>query len=54
MCIRDRPYTVPKDGAIEYTYFVVPSGFTQDTWVTDAEIRPGNRKVCLLYTSRCV
>jgi len=24
---------------------VVPSGFTQDTWVTDAEIRPGNRAV---------
>jgi hypothetical protein len=40
-----KPYTVPKDGTIEYTYFVVPSGFTKDTWVTDAEIRPGNRKV---------
>jgi hypothetical protein len=40
-----KPYTVPKDGTIEYTYFVVPSGFTQDTWVTDAEIRPGNRAV---------
>ena len=40
-----KPYTVPKDGTIEYTYFVVPSGFKQDTWVTDAEIRPGNRKV---------
>ena len=40
-----KPYTVPKNGTIEYTYFVVPSGFTQDTWVTDAEIRPGNRAV---------
>jgi mono/diheme cytochrome c family protein len=27
-----KPYTVPKEGTIEYTYFVVPSGFTKDTW----------------------
>jgi hypothetical protein len=40
-----KPYTVPKNGTIEYTYFVVPSGFTQDTWVIDAEVRPGNRAV---------
>ncbi len=40
-----KAYTVPKTGTIEYTYFVIPSGFTQDTWVEDAEIRPGNRSV---------
>ena len=38
-------YTVPKTGTVEYTYFVIPGGFTKDTWVTDAEIRPGNRAV---------
>ena len=40
-----KPYTVPQTGTIEYTYFVVPTGFTQDTWIADAEIRPGNRAV---------
>ena len=40
-----KPYSVPADGVIEYTYIVVPSGFTKDTWVTAAEILPGNRQV---------
>ena len=39
------PYTVPKTGTIQYTYFIVPSGLTKDTWVTDAEVRAGNRSV---------
>ena len=40
-----KPYTVPATGTIEYTYFVVPSGFTKDTWVIDGEVRPTNRSV---------
>jgi hypothetical protein len=40
-----KPYSVPADGVIDYTYIVVPSGFTKDTWVTAAEILPGNRQV---------
>ncbi len=40
-----KPYKVPASGTIAYTYFVVPSGFTKDTWVLDAEVRPGNRAV---------
>lgn len=40
-----KPYNVPADGVIEYTYIVVPTGFTKDTWVTAAELLPGNRKV---------
>jgi len=40
-----KAYSVPKTGTVEYTYFVIPSGFTKDTWVEDAEIRPGNRSV---------
>jgi len=40
-----KAYTVPKTGTVEYTYFIIPSGFTKDTWVEDAEIRPGNRAV---------
>jgi hypothetical protein len=34
-----KPYTVPATGTIEYTYFVIPSGFKKDTWVIDGEVR---------------
>ncbi len=40
-----QPYQVPASGTIEYTYFVVPTGFTADRWVQAAEVRPGNRAV---------
>ena len=40
-----KPYNVPAEGVVEYTYMVIPTGFTKDTWVTAAEIIPGNRKV---------
>jgi mono/diheme cytochrome c family protein len=40
-----KPYTVPVTGTIEYTYFVIPTGFKEDTWVIDAEVRPGDRSV---------
>jgi hypothetical protein len=39
------PYHVPAKGIVEYTYFAVPSGFTKDTWVTSAEVRPMDRSV---------
>jgi hypothetical protein len=32
-------------GPDEYTYIKVPTNFTEDKWVTAAELRPGNRKV---------
>jgi hypothetical protein len=38
-------YEVPATGTVEYTYVVVPSGFTEDRWIAQAEIRPGNRAV---------
>jgi Copper type II ascorbate-dependent monooxygenase, C-terminal domain len=40
-----KPYTVPASGTVDYTYFVIPTGFTKDTWVIDGEVRPGNRSV---------
>ena len=40
-----KSYAVPAEGTIEYTYYVIPTGFTQDTWVSAAEVRPGNRAV---------
>src|SRR5712692_8004 len=38
-------YDVPASGTIEYTYVIIPSGFTTDRWIERAEIRPGNRAV---------
>ena len=38
-------YAVPAAGTIEYTYFVVPTGFTEDKWVQNVEVRAGDRKV---------
>ena len=37
------PFLVPAKGAVDYQYFVIPTGFTQDRWVTGAEARPSNR-----------
>jgi hypothetical protein len=39
------PYTVPEKGTIEYTYYILPTGLTEDRWVQMAEARPGNREV---------
>jgi hypothetical protein len=38
-------FPVPAEGTIDYQYVVIPGNFKQDTWVTAAEIRPGNRAV---------
>lgn len=38
-------YTVPAKGTVEYTYFVVPTGFSEDKWVEKVEVRPDARRV---------
>lgn len=40
-----RAYQVPESGTVEYTYAIVPTGFTEDRWATGIEFRPGNRAV---------
>jgi len=40
-----KTYEVPAKGTIEYTYIIVPTGFTEDRWISGAEYRPGNRSV---------
>jgi hypothetical protein len=40
-----KEYRVPAKGTIDYTYYVIPTGLTEDRWVRAAEVRPGNRKV---------
>ncbi|MGD0297151.1 MAG: thiol-disulfide isomerase [Bryobacteraceae bacterium] len=34
---------VPASGVVDYTYVVIPSGFTEDKWVQFAEVRPDAR-----------
>lgn len=38
-------FEVPATGVVEYQYFTVDPGFTQDVWVKAAEIVPGNKTV---------
>ena len=38
-------YEVPATGTIDYTYFDIPTGFTEDKWVQNVEVRAGDRKV---------
>lgn len=37
-----KTFHVPAEGTIDYQYVRVPTGFTEDHWVTMAEARPGN------------
>ena len=38
-------FTVPASGTIEYQYFEVPTGITEERWVQAIEILPGSREV---------
>ena len=39
------PFDVPADGVVDYQYFTIPTNFTEDKWITAAEVRPGDRSV---------
>lgn len=43
--MRDEPFTVPPEGIVEYQWFVVDPGFTEDKWIKAVECRPGNSAV---------
>lgn len=46
------PFQVPGEGVVEYQYFVVDPGFTEDKWVTGVQVVPGNRSVvhhCIVF-----
>src|SRR5262249_52162904 len=40
-----KPYRLPAKEAVEYQYFPIPTGFTDDRWIQAVEIRPSNRAV---------
>ena len=39
-----KPVGIPAKGDVEYTYEIVPTGFTLDHWVQMCEIRPSSRE----------
>ncbi len=43
--MRDRPFVIPAEGTVDYQYFVVDPKFTEEKWVTAAQVIPGNRSV---------
>ena len=40
-----KPFKVPAQGDVPYQFIVVESGFTEDTWIQAAEVRPSCRSV---------
>ena len=46
-------YPIPAAGTVPYSYFEVPTNFTEDKWVQAFELRPGDRSVVhhvIVYT----
>jgi len=43
--IDDEPFTVPAEGVVDYQYFTVDPGWTEDKWIQASEARPDNRAV---------
>jgi hypothetical protein len=39
-----KPVSIPSRGQVEYTYEIVPTGFTEDRWIRMSEIRPSSRQ----------
>jgi peroxiredoxin len=40
-----KPYKIPAEGELDYVYYTIDPGFTEDTWVLGSEARAGNRSV---------
>ncbi|MEX2112209.1 MAG: thiol-disulfide isomerase, partial [Pirellulales bacterium] len=43
--VTEEPYAVPAEGTVDYQYFTVDPGWTEDKWIQATESRPGNRSV---------
>lgn len=39
------PYSIPASGVIDYQHVIVHTGFTEDKWIQEAEVRPTDRAV---------
>jgi peroxiredoxin/mono/diheme cytochrome c family protein len=43
--ISPEPFTIPADGEVKYQYFRVDPKFTEEKWISCAQLLPGNRSV---------
>lgn len=43
--MNQKGFNVPSQGTVDYQYFVVDPGFTEDKWVSAAEVKPGQSSV---------
>jgi peroxiredoxin len=41
----EQPYEVPAEGTVEYQFYTVDPGWTEDKWIKVAEARPENRTI---------
>lgn len=40
-----KPFVVPADGTVPYTYITIPTGLKEDIWIKGVEFRPSDRRV---------
>ena len=40
-----KPFEVPADGTVPYSYVTVPTNLSEDIWISAHEFRPGDRRV---------
>jgi hypothetical protein len=40
-----RPFTVPPDGTVPYTYVTIPTNLKEDVWIRGVELKPTDRRV---------
>ena len=40
-----RPFAVPAKEAVEYQYFIIPTGFQEDRWISAVECKPSDPSV---------
>jgi hypothetical protein len=45
VAMSEKPFHIPAEGTVNYKYYVVDPGFTEDKWIQGAEARAGNRAV---------
>lgn len=43
--MNDEGFEVPADGVVDYQYYEVDPGFTEDKWIKAVQAKPGNRAV---------
>lgn len=45
LTLQKEPFRVPAEGIVRYQFFRVDPGFTEDKWISAAQLLPGNRSV---------